>query len=716
MQKGNRSIAVIADWLGSYQRTILSGFQQTLSQAGLWMTSYVGRELNPPFPPNRSLYDLIDPSQHSGCFVFTSTFGNFSSDQQLIDYLGKFSNVPIIGLGRKIPGIPTVRSSNAYGMRKMMNHLLFTRHFRHFIFIRGIESNVEAKIRERVFLECMKSNKFLELSFHLLDGDFYGPRAKKSIDDFLAGDHGPIDCIVCANDDMALAIISALNAHGLKVPREMAVVGFDDSIESARCSPALTTIKQPLVDMGTEAGVMLLQLMNGAQPKDRWVPCDLIVRDSCRKIQPDAPNDENTALHKGFINSKMYSLMENCFSSSYSDLLLKSKVELLINGGNIEIDPWLKTLDDCFNQGKTLSEIEKNIIQGFCYQALRILFNTLKNPYDHIGSRNGQYFRHLAPISSNLGSHKSMEELMEELSWSLRVFGLERFVLVLYMTLHHDIKEVKIHYGVEGIQCGVFDAVGVHPAIPSADFHVNNWQVHPIGVRGESYGYLLMVEPEDWGGDPELIRYIIAQSINHVTNTISLKTYSENLEKLVDERTKQLEAANEELKRISITDGLTGLYNRTAFDDYFARIKREHYRNTSGIGIIMCDIDFFKKYNDNYGHLAGDSCLRLVAEAIKQSAMRPGDMVARYGGEEFIAVLPETDLNGIITVAERIQSKVASLAIPHAMSDCSELITLSIGVSFLSTSEGSCEELIKQADEALYRSKTQSRNCITLFQ
>ncbi|KZE80589.1 hypothetical protein AV654_11650 [Paenibacillus elgii] len=173
----------------------------------------------------------------------------------------------------------------------------------------------------------------------------------------------------------------------------------------------------------------------------------------------------------------------------------------------------------------------------------------------------------------------------------------------------------------------------------------------------------------------------------------------------------QLMKTNELLQKISSIDALTGLANRRFFDERFAKEWRHAMRFTTPLSVILLDIDYFKRYNDTYGHQDGDACLQYVAEAMRRAAKRPGDMIARYGGEEFVIVLPVTDSQGALYVAERMRSEVEGLRIPHRGSAVSSFVTASLGVATMIPARNvSPRELIIRADKALYRAKQEGRN------
>lgn len=177
------------------------------------------------------------------------------------------------------------------------------------------------------------------------------------------------------------------------------------------------------------------------------------------------------------------------------------------------------------------------------------------------------------------------------------------------------------------------------------------------------------------------------------------------------ERERELERLARKLRHMSNQDGLTGIANRRCFDDTLVKEWVRNGREDKPLGLLMIDIDHFKHYNDALGHVDGDSCLCIVAEAINAAVHRPGDMVARYGGEEFVVVLPNTDYDGAKAVADNIHENIARTSILHPDSDVSGLVTVSIGVAAgVPTCHNTPENLIQSADRALYQAKQAGRN------
>ena len=165
------------------------------------------------------------------------------------------------------------------------------------------------------------------------------------------------------------------------------------------------------------------------------------------------------------------------------------------------------------------------------------------------------------------------------------------------------------------------------------------------------------------------------------------------------------------LERLATLDGLTGIANRRHFDERLQNEWSRASRANAPLSLIMADVDYFKRYNDTYGHQQGDECLKAVSAVLQRLAVRVSDLAARYGGEEFAVILPNTDLKGACEVAERIRAEVEAAALPHGGNEVAPCVTLSLGVATLfPDAEGQSKTLVSQADQALYQAKKEGRN------
>jgi diguanylate cyclase (GGDEF)-like protein len=175
--------------------------------------------------------------------------------------------------------------------------------------------------------------------------------------------------------------------------------------------------------------------------------------------------------------------------------------------------------------------------------------------------------------------------------------------------------------------------------------------------------------------------------------------------------TVELDKNNQELNMLARKDGLTGLANRRYFDEVLdAEIKRAN-RSHQLLSLILCDVDFFKSYNDHYGHVAGDRCLQAIGNILRQNFKRVSDLPARYGGEEFAVIFPDTPPGNAGLMAEQLRQEITALAIPHAFSTAAEVVTLSFGVVEAQPAmERNAAWYINAADKALYLAKGNGKN------
>ena len=196
-----------------------------------------------------------------------------------------------------------------------------------------------------------------------------------------------------------------------------------------------------------------------------------------------------------------------------------------------------------------------------------------------------------------------------------------------------------------------------------------------------------------------------------VKSSLKLKYESDGRKEALE----KLEEANKKLQLLSSLDGLTGIANRRRFDDFLDREWRRSIREKTPLSLIFMDLDYFKKYNDGYGHLAGDDCLKKVANKASEMMSRPGDLAARYGGEEFVIVLGSTEIKTAADLAEKVRSGIEEMKLPHKYREGGSLVTTSLGVAGCYPDKTkSTTEFIKAADKALYKAKEEGRNKVVV--
>jgi len=202
-----------------------------------------------------------------------------------------------------------------------------------------------------------------------------------------------------------------------------------------------------------------------------------------------------------------------------------------------------------------------------------------------------------------------------------------------------------------------------------------------------------------------------------VSANLKLQAQAEEMDlknRELTETRRQLEQRNRDLERLSALDTLTQIANRRRFDAVLRTEWRRAVRDESPISLLFCDIDYFKRFNDTYGHQAGDDCLVRVAQAMEETLNRPADLVARYGGEEFIALLVDTDAEGAMMLAERMRARIEELRVENRDSSVGSVLTVSLGVAtIIPNATLKPEDLVDLADRALYVAKAGGRNRVS---
>ncbi|MDX8389518.1 MAG: diguanylate cyclase [Mariprofundaceae bacterium] len=211
------------------------------------------------------------------------------------------------------------------------------------------------------------------------------------------------------------------------------------------------------------------------------------------------------------------------------------------------------------------------------------------------------------------------------------------------------------------------------------------------------------------GGDDYLAKPI-SEIVLHAKIKAMLRMANHRLKAI--EVAEALSKANEELESLSKTDGLTGIANKYYFNEYIQQEWSRCMRSCAPFSLLFVDIDHFKLYNDHYGHLEGDICLKKVAQALSLTTHRAADMAFRYGGEEFALILPDTDHNGMCYMGNRLVEAVRNLEVPHAHSPAADIVSVSVGGAMtIPHQQGiNANELLHQADQAVYKAKEEGRN------
>lgn len=256
------------------------------------------------------------------------------------------------------------------------------------------------------------------------------------------------------------------------------------------------------------------------------------------------------------------------------------------------------------------------------------------------------------------------------------------------------------------------------PDYASINDRVVSEYVVPIRFRGDMLGVFNIesTKVSDFGVENIVAFRALADQLAGAIRLSSVNQRLSEAKREIERHTEDLEKANRRLERLTKLDGLTGIANRRHFDEKFLEEWRRARRGDADLSLIMIDIDFFKRYNDRYGHQAGDRCLERVASGLAAQLHRAGDLVARYGGEEFVVLLPGADHHRAEHFAEKLRWTIESLGIAHELNPDTRLLTISLGVATGNPAEKAvtARELVQLADRALYAAKQGGRNRVVV--
>jgi diguanylate cyclase (GGDEF)-like protein len=454
------------------------------------------------------------------------------------------------------------------------------------------------------------------------------------------------------------------------VPFDVAVTGFDDDEAIRTVRPLLTTVDQDLFGQGRAAAELLLTILAGGDREATVLhPTRLLVNESSRH---------------------------------------RDAVENFHDGLRDAVDPaelmrrQLSVLDTALAMNRTFNGVRT------IREAMKVLADALPRLYVE---------RCLVVLHQNCDSTASDSTASDSTARD--------------STAGHRHDRAVLRYAPGSIE---LDEVAEFPSIteclydaPGPSGRANPVIVQPLTAGDTALGYVAFTQQDPERYTAEVLRLDLSRTLEMIERRQEVARYATELEAVVTARTRALNTeistrikveddlriVNAELRRLLHVDGLTRIANRSAFDKHLLEQWGDHLTDHKPLALLLVDVDYFKAYNDRYGHLSGDSCLTVIASVLDRAARGEADLAARYGGEEFALILPRTDAQGGVAVARRVMALLAEHQLPHDASSVSSQVTVSIGVT--STIPGPMmapNELIAAADEALYKAKASGRNTI----
>ena len=721
-----------------YRWSVLKGIQSAARtrECNLLIAWGLGRaidsgEMHPAWPTVSSDSDFVPvgPWNTDGLIVF-SPLQNEARSQYLQEL--REQGFPILMIATGEQG-PVISVDNKTGIHQAVEHLVKVHGHHHIAFIAGHPNDKgDSETRLQAFRSAV-ADYGLDTDPRLIAEGLHSTPGGYDAVQRILNTGVKFSALVASNDTSAIGAMRAIrDTTSLQIPHDIALIGFDDQPSAVAQVPSLASIHTPLMEMGQQAVILMSDHLTGRHSLESiQLPTRLIPRQSCGCLpqvvfsaaeekpgahtaarRADVHEQDVHEIQQHMVDEMMASLphllrfpfgertyrycanLVEAFHTSlkegrhnhFQEKLIAFLQEMELSDENIDV--WQSPISilrrEMFKLPATWRKAgTKHLAEDMLHQARSAISESAqRQDYRH------QYHKQIADqtlgeFTSRLSAILDERQAVEILEENLAEIGIKHARVALFepdqddpvawsVTLNPRLEPVSQRFPSRG-----FPPPGLYP--PD---EILNLIILPLVFQKESLGYIAYD-----ASDLEPCATIARQ----LASTIK----TSRLHKQVIE--------------LSLKDPLTGIHNRRYFDLFLKNEVNRSIRLGSGLAIVLLDIDHFKKYNDTFGHPAGDKVIQNVALCIKEGR-RSTDVAARIGGEEFALILPETQMEGAQIVAEKIQEVI------HISPDFEHPITVSIGISALSGADIKAETLVKEADLALYEAKQAGRDCIRVFE
>jgi diguanylate cyclase (GGDEF)-like protein len=747
------TLGLLVDQLVSgYARLIIAGVKDWCATQDANLIIFSGKALRSPRDheyQGNVIFEHIRKDAVDALVVASGTQTSHISPEQFQAFINRFEGIPTVSTGIACDGIPSVLSDGATGILEAMEHLAGTHGLRRIAFLKGPDTDAEARARFEAYRLAVRQHGLDDDPVLVISGDFTASGARRALEAYLQNKGRPdFQALLAANDEMAIAAIQVLGEHGYAIPREIAIVGFDNIASTQYIVPSITTIDQSLHYQGWTAAAFAGRLAQGGQvPPVVVLPTHLILRTSCGCLPRAVLDLEGLPTLPGRtpVTLDVPSIVETCltrFAGNKLTLPQKAPREILaalitLSGEAGFVRTFHEALIGQITRGMDISYwqpllliLQEELIArsgsprevsglwaGF--QKARVLLSEMlrivqgKEKADLVGD-----LHELRSVMESLVSVASTEELMSNLSRALGRIDIRTCFIAAYgseirhtrdeeWTIPGSAEMMLAFVGGERVSMKSSEAVFspaenfIPPALlPRSQRHV--LVAESMYFREEQTGYLLF-EP----GTRDMTIYetfcILLSNVLKGSRLLSARQKAEERLRLV---MAELEEYNQKLSGLSQTDDLTGLYNRRAFLSLGLQNLALARRMGRPGNVFFADLDGLKMINDTYGHHEGDHAIRQAGRILTET-FRHMDIIARLGGDEFSVLAVDTGPDFLPILRARLD---AALAAYNAESNKPYRLSMSVGaVPIDHVSAVSLEQLLSRADEILYAEKKRKK-------
>lgn len=573
----------------------------------------------------------------------------FITKEEFAQDLKKF-NIPVVNIGLEIEGFPAVLSDSKNAFVNTISHLIKKHHRKNFLLFTANDNNEDSFLRKQWFLETLKSHNLKIDDSKIINGDFNRLNTVILLNEYIEKNGIDFDCIVCLNDGMALGVIETLKEHGINVPKNVIVTGFDNTNRSLYSTPTLTTI-DPQIS---------LQAYNAA------FMADCILQKKTFKQIKKIQSIERFRVSCGCINDQNI-LSESIDAQGNRHNYTKEDIYNIIHTLPQSIDNELYSLHHLVQH--TLAAVSLN-------DFLKVLQKQIER--SSLDAMSLFIFDKPKKFDPKKDSYKIPHKVKRIYTYEKNVINSPDFSVSYFNPLRN--------------------------VFPESTFqkHYSKIIIYPLYETVFQYGYIIV--PLD-NHDFLFYELILELFSKEITSAIKLNNEQEANLKL-ESKNSRLAQYNTKITTLSTTDELTGLNNRRGFINLTNKmIKRSVSKKCSGM-ILFCDMDGLKKINDTYGHEAGDRAILLQSQILR-NVCRSSDIISRFGGDEFAIAVDGMDKNGFEAFIKRIE---AETKISNECSGEKFKVSISIGSAAFNSAHTDLEKLLDAADKELYKVKAIKHN------
>lgn len=741
-----------------YQSRVWPGVADYAQEHNVNLILFVGKAPRSPYGYDyqyNSIYKIVNKNFIDGLVVLSGTLTNYLSPKELTQFYKQFRSIPIVSIAFSIAGIPSVMVDNESGIRQALIHLIEKHGYERIAFIRGPQTHQEAEKRFATYLDVLKEYNIPVREELTVIGDLNPQAGSDAVHILLDERHTHIDAIVAANDGMALSALKALQVRGIKVPEEIAIVGFDDIDEASYVTPPLSTVKQPLYEQAKTAIKILLDKIEGNKVSNKiCLPTTFIIRESCGCFY-ESLHKKTSQKRRGKFSKKNFEYALKKMKTPILNEVVSSCTSIYIEKGQFVY--WIKRIIDniaadlldrkgsrqfsIFLNELLVQKMLRKYHYNFWYDLLTLLHEKI---LDHLKEFNIEdkikylfeqglcllremmmralYYRRvqieyniglLGEVSQALITSITLQELMNAIAQELPKLNIQSCYIIMYK--QDKILRSATNWKVPALSKLVlaFDRhqhVMLHTK--KREFRTRNflpeqllaiWQRRtficmPLFFREEKLGHLLFELGPREGIIYETLRRQIGSALKGVLLFQTNLEQKNEKEKLV----KELERKYIELQNLSLRDDLTSLYNRRAFITLGEQHLRLAQRTKKIFLLFFADMDGLKAINDTYGHSEGDIAIMNSAEILRQS-FRQADIIARFGGDEFTIIAIDAGKEDSSTLKANFLKNIRKY---NRTAKKPYKLGISMGVaSYEYDSPKTFENLLSEADRDLYKQK-----------